>query len=65
MKVKATVDGLQDKTQSLTLEVKATLTVQVNMTVEVGEVKVVVKDKDVSVECSAYGDPHMTTFDGK
>ncbi|XP_035829885.1 uncharacterized protein LOC106014199 isoform X2 [Aplysia californica] len=67
IKVKAFVDGLQDKTQKVVIQVSAQLKTEMQLTslVSVGSVNVDVKDADVTSECTAWGDPHIVTFDGK
>lgn len=62
-----TVDGLKDRNQRRVVKVTATISASglVYPSLTLGEVQVEVKDRDKRATCSAVGDPHVTTFDGK
>ncbi|KAK7469526.1 hypothetical protein BaRGS_00036472, partial [Batillaria attramentaria] len=65
--VTGTVDGLKDRKQKRRVQVSATIVAGVleYPTINLGQVEVEVKDRDKRAICSAIGDPHVTTFDGK
>lgn len=62
-----TMDGLKDNDRQTSVQVKATIIASglAFESVVLGQVQVNVKDSDSSAICSAKGDPHITTTDGK
>ena len=62
-----TVDGLKDRNQKRVVKVTATISASglEYQPLILGEVQVEVKDRDKRATCSAVGDPHITSFDGK
>ncbi|XP_029649426.2 uncharacterized protein LOC115223143 [Octopus sinensis] len=63
--IKATIDGVIDKTQQRSVQIDAIFSSQNwSSKIILDKVKVKIMDQDKTALCQSLNDPHMTTFDG-